>query len=230
MNAGAAVTTMGAGAHGTLASCVTESSGRVICTSISAGGIAGLGILVAVYLGIVVLGIVAAVKVVTKAGYSGWWVLIALVPLVGSIMALVFAFSKWPVLREVEMLRAQAAYGGPYGHGGGPGAWGTGFDGGFQPPGPFPPAAPGNPTSPSGHQPGGTGMAEQGPAQATLPTFGQVKPVTPDHGVGSGAGTPTAPSGAGPYEPVAHPPAGWFPTPDGHWRYWDGATWTDHYS
>jgi uncharacterized membrane protein YhaH (DUF805 family) len=35
--------------------------------------------------------------VVRKAGYSGWWVLLGLIPLVGVIMLWVFAFSRWPV-------------------------------------------------------------------------------------------------------------------------------------
>ena len=81
------------------------------------------GVLVLVYVALAVLSIIAAVKVLTKAGYSGWWVLIAFVPIVGIVMALVFAFSDWPVLREVRALRARGArspgYGRPPGYGGG---------------------------------------------------------------------------------------------------------------
>lgn len=32
-----------------------------------------------------------------KAGYSGWWALAMLVPLLNLIMIWVFAFAKWPV-------------------------------------------------------------------------------------------------------------------------------------
>lgn len=35
--------------------------------------------------------------ILRKAGYSAWWVLIALVPLLNIIMFWVFAFSRWPV-------------------------------------------------------------------------------------------------------------------------------------
>ena len=50
---------------------------------------------------------VAAVKVANKAGYSGWWVLALLVPIANVVVLLVFAFSEWPVTREVKALRAQ---------------------------------------------------------------------------------------------------------------------------
>lgn len=53
-----------------------------------------------IYLVVLVLMAVAWVKILTKAGYSGWWVLIAVVPLVNIIMFLVFAFSDWPALQQ----------------------------------------------------------------------------------------------------------------------------------
>jgi uncharacterized membrane protein YhaH (DUF805 family) len=63
------------------------------------------------YAAIAVVGITAWVKILGKAGYSGWWVLIALVPIANVVMFLVFAFSEWPVVRAV---RSQSAgYGGP---------------------------------------------------------------------------------------------------------------------
>ena len=67
-----------------------------------------LAVVIGIYACILLLLVVAQVKVVTKAGYSGWWVLVAFVPVVGFIMMLVFAFSKWPVLQEVEAWRTQA--------------------------------------------------------------------------------------------------------------------------
>jgi len=39
------------------------------------------------------------VRIVRRAGYSGWWVLILLVPVVNIVMVWVFAFSNWPALR-----------------------------------------------------------------------------------------------------------------------------------
>ena len=35
-------------------------------------------------------------KIIVKAGYDGWWSLLALVPLVNIVALWVFAFSEWP--------------------------------------------------------------------------------------------------------------------------------------
>jgi hypothetical protein len=43
--------------------------------------------------------VVPIVIIIQKAGYSGWWCLIMLVPIVNIIMLWVFAFSDWPILR-----------------------------------------------------------------------------------------------------------------------------------
>jgi uncharacterized membrane protein YhaH (DUF805 family) len=40
------------------------------------------------------------VKILQKAGYSGWWCLIVFVPLVNIVMLYVFAFANWPSLRD----------------------------------------------------------------------------------------------------------------------------------
>jgi hypothetical protein len=93
--------------------------------------------LLAVDLSICVLSIVAGVKVISKAGYSGWWVLITLVPVVNFVMFLVFAFSKWPIEERLEALERGRQSGGrpgaygwdPYGAGtraavGGQAGWG----------------------------------------------------------------------------------------------------------
>ena len=70
---------------------------------------AGLVIAIAAaYVALVLLILIGWVKILTKAGYSGWWVLIGFVPLVNFIMLLVFAFSDWPVLREMRGLRSAA--------------------------------------------------------------------------------------------------------------------------
>jgi hypothetical protein len=62
-----------------------------------------------IYLAFLILTIVAWVKIITKAGYSGAWVLIGIVPILNIIMFLVFAFSDWPVLSQA---RQQGIY--PY--------------------------------------------------------------------------------------------------------------------
>jgi len=49
--------------------------------------------------------VVALVTIVRKAGYSGWWVLLGPVPVVGVVMFVVFALCRWPIYKEVVRLR-----------------------------------------------------------------------------------------------------------------------------
>jgi hypothetical protein len=37
-------------------------------------------------------------RILQKAGFDGWWVLVLLVPVVNVIMIWVFAFTRWPNL------------------------------------------------------------------------------------------------------------------------------------
>jgi hypothetical protein len=101
---------------------------------------AAVGVLVIIYLLVGVLSVIAWVKILNKAGYSGWWVLISLVPIVNFVMFLVFAFSDWP---------SQGRQGGGYGQPpGGVPNWSPSPPpaGSYLPPaaGGYPPAAPGN--------------------------------------------------------------------------------------
>jgi hypothetical protein len=180
---------------------------QTICSGSTVGFSAGLAVLLVIYLIIAVIGIIAAVKVVTKAGYSGWWVLIGFVPLVGTVFVLIFAFSKWPVISEVEMLRAQVAAGaGSRGYPTGPFGVGAGSSG------------PMDPASPITHE--------------TLPTFGQFIGGPAGQPGGAPGGAPGPAPGPAP-APGSLPPPGWFPAPGGapgQLRYWDGAQWTDHFS
>jgi hypothetical protein len=60
---------------------------------------AGLALFfLALELTFLVLFVIAWVKILNKAGYSGAWVLIGLIPFVNMIMFFVFAFSRWPAL------------------------------------------------------------------------------------------------------------------------------------
>jgi hypothetical protein len=106
----------------------------------SSGFTAFSGIILIIYLFFLVIAIVAWVKIISKAGYSGWWVLIGIVPLVGAIMFLVFAFSKWPIQQRLEAAtmsnRQPMGPDGPYGWSRG-GGWG-------------PPAGPQGPQGPVG--------------------------------------------------------------------------------
>jgi hypothetical protein len=64
-----------------------------------------VGTLLLFYAGFTVLAVAAAVSIVRKAGYSGWWVAAGLIPLVNVVMLFAFAFADWPVLRDLR--RAQ---------------------------------------------------------------------------------------------------------------------------
>jgi len=63
-----------------------------------------------VYLAILLIFLIAYIRIIQKAGYSGWWVLVGIVPVLNVVMFLVFAFSRWPVLRERDALRAGQVY------------------------------------------------------------------------------------------------------------------------
>jgi hypothetical protein len=93
----------------------------------STGFAAFSGVFLIVELFFFVVAIMAWVKIISKAGYSGWWVLIGIVPLVGAIMFLVFAFSKWPIQERLEAATTSNRQ--PMG----PDGWSRG--GGWSPPG-----------------------------------------------------------------------------------------------
>jgi uncharacterized membrane protein YhaH (DUF805 family) len=45
-----------------------------------------------------------SVRILHKAGYSGWWCLLAFVPLVNLVMLYIFAFgAEWPSQRRHEV-------------------------------------------------------------------------------------------------------------------------------
>ena len=55
-----------------------------------------------VYAGFTALAIAAAVSIVRKAGYSGWWVATGIVPVANVVLLFAFAFADWPVLKELR--------------------------------------------------------------------------------------------------------------------------------
>ena len=71
----------------------------------------GLSI-IGLYLVILILMVWAYIRIIRRAGYSGWWILIGVVPLVNLVMFLVFAFKEWPIQRELAQLRAMTGQGG----------------------------------------------------------------------------------------------------------------------
>lgn len=83
----------------------------VISGSSSAAEAVGLSI-IAIYLLILILIFWAYIRIIRRAGYSGWWILIGLVPLVNLVMLLIFAFKEWPIQRELTQLRAMTGQSG----------------------------------------------------------------------------------------------------------------------
>jgi hypothetical protein len=64
---------------------------------------------------VIVASIYATVRIISKAGYSGWLVLLTLIPFVNIVMFFVFAFSKWPIEGRLEAaeLASRGTWGGP---------------------------------------------------------------------------------------------------------------------
>ena len=83
----------------------------MITASSSTAQSVGLTI-VGLYLVILILVFWANVRIIRRAGYSGWWILLGVVPLVNLVMFLVFAFKEWPIQRELAQLRAMTRQGG----------------------------------------------------------------------------------------------------------------------
>lgn len=81
-----------------------------------AGGV--LAVFIVVYVAVIGVFIWANVRIIRRSGYSGWWVLIGLVPIANIVMYLVFAFKESPAERELKQLRAwaghQQSFGGQY--------------------------------------------------------------------------------------------------------------------
>ena len=63
---------------------------------------AALVALAALYAVSLLASLIALAAIVRKAGYSGWWILVAPVPLLNVVMLCLFAASRWPVLRANE--------------------------------------------------------------------------------------------------------------------------------
>ncbi|MGH3439195.1 MAG: hypothetical protein ACRDRN_22380 [Sciscionella sp.] len=66
-------------------------------------------ILILIYVAIFVAIVWAYVRIIQRSGYSGWWVLMALVPIGNIVMLMLFAFKEWPIQRELAQWRAWGA-------------------------------------------------------------------------------------------------------------------------
>lgn len=65
----------------------------------SMGGSCLIGLLTLIAMG------VAGWKIAEKAGYAPAWGLLAMVPLVGYVAILYFAFTEWPIEKQVQELK-----------------------------------------------------------------------------------------------------------------------------
>jgi hypothetical protein len=48
-------------------------------------------------------------RIVSRTGHNGWLALLMLIPLANLVLLLILAFGEWPIYRELESLRRQAA-------------------------------------------------------------------------------------------------------------------------
>jgi hypothetical protein len=72
--------------------------------------IAGMGIVgVLIGIGLLILSLWINWTIASKAGYSGALSLLMLIPLVNIIIILMFAFSEWPVQRELREAKTRGA-------------------------------------------------------------------------------------------------------------------------
>jgi hypothetical protein len=86
------------------------SAANLAATDTSTGTLGGVGLAVVIIVGLAfwLVFVIAYIKIITRAGYSGWWVLIVLVPIANIVMLLIFAYKEWPIQRELRELRGWA--------------------------------------------------------------------------------------------------------------------------
>ena len=53
----------------------------------------------AILLGLVAFSLWTTIRILHKAGYSGWWSLLTFLPIANIVVVWVFAFADWPALR-----------------------------------------------------------------------------------------------------------------------------------
>jgi hypothetical protein len=158
-------------------------------------------ILFGIYVVVAIFSLIAAAKIVSKAGYSGWWVLIIFVPFVGPLIAFVlfciFAFSEWPIQRQLAL--AQQRRGGGYDQPPPGSPWTPPSPPGYPPTGYSPPSYP-----PTGYAPGSYGEAGSGPSTSPSPPT-PYPPVIPEQS------TPTAPPASDTDDRSNNPPSRFLP-------------------
>jgi hypothetical protein len=171
------------------------------------------GLVVLIELAIFAFYLLCLVMILRKAGYSGWWVLVNLIPIVGNVAFLAYlAFVPWPgqstsstfVPRQRYSHRTSQSV-----------ADYSTFGPGGTPPGPSYGTA----------GPSASGLYSQASLAALPPLAAPSAPVVV---TADGQVTPTRPDTTAPV--VTHP-AGWYPSQEhaGYERYWDGAAWSNQF-
>ena len=83
--------------------CNTTVSGQVTnCLSLPHSASVFFGVFGVFFLVVFVFSLICQVKIISKAGYSGWYVLTAFVPILNIVMFVVFVFGKWPIQTRLE--------------------------------------------------------------------------------------------------------------------------------
>ena len=128
--------------------CTTQTGAPVNCLSLPGQVKGAFVVFLVVGIAVAIFSLVCQVKIISKAGYSGWYVLTGFVPILGFVMFLIFAFAKWPIQERLEAAERGTgrgypppSYSGVPGNaGGGPGP--TPVAGGGPGPSPYPGSAP----------------------------------------------------------------------------------------
>lgn len=75
----------------------------------------GMIVMIILYLAMIALCVFMYYKLAKKAGYPGWYTILAFVPILNIVVMFLYVFKEWPIEQEVRALRAQTAgagYGG----------------------------------------------------------------------------------------------------------------------
>jgi uncharacterized membrane protein YhaH (DUF805 family) len=59
-------------------------------------------VIIGFFAAMIVISVIALVRIVRRAGYNGWWILIIFVPIVNMLALWYFAFGPWPALIPSE--------------------------------------------------------------------------------------------------------------------------------
>jgi uncharacterized membrane protein YhaH (DUF805 family) len=57
-------------------------------------------VVLAIFIAPVAVSVIAIVRIIQRAGFSGWWILLVLVPVVNMLALWYFAFASWPALAK----------------------------------------------------------------------------------------------------------------------------------